>query len=65
MIRERENKIEIYKFEFNFIIKSICPLKNIIKDNNNILSVNNNTKIIDSNYIIIIGENNDEVEMGI
>ena len=65
LIRERENIIEIYKFEFKFIIKSICPLQNIIKDNNNILSVNNNTKIIDSNYIIIIGENNDEVEMGI
>ena len=64
LIRERQNKIEIYEIEFNFIIKCICPLKNIIKDNNNILS-GNNTKIVDSNYIIIVGENNDEVEMGI
>ena len=65
LIRESQNKIQIYKIEFNFIIQFICPLKNIIKDNNNILSGNNNTKIVDTEYIIIVGENKDEVEMGI
>ena len=65
LIREIDDNIQICKKEFNFRIQFICPLKNIIKNNNNILFGKNNTKIVDTNYIIIVGEINEEIEMRI
>ena len=41
----------------DFNIKSICPLKDFKIDNNN------NIELIDTEYIIVVGENDNEMEM--
>ena len=59
--KEEENEIkDIYEILYDikdFNIKSICPLNDFKIDNNN------NTELIDTEYIIVVGENDNEMEM--
>ena len=58
--KEEEDEIrDIYEIFYDikdFNIKSICPLKDFKIDNNNI-------ELIDTEYIIVVGENDNEMEM--
>ena len=73
-----KKEYKIYEIiNIDFIIQFICPLKNIIKENNIknntkititkdiIDNINNNNKIIDINNIIIIGKYKSVIEMRI